>query len=190
MRTRRPFLRSQPAGFTQARLSEKWGQKNLRPGDEDFSAPIFSPIGWVVWPRAPNRGWIGFFTNSPKHSDFNHRLHRYEPDRRQQSRGAGGFIGYSSVKSVVKTSVPKVRVSRAVGIIPLSRCLCLSNLRPKRAGDWGMGTKESTVPSLPRERMADITAECLRREKMSAMEVCLPQLRHGGSRVPPVNRDK
>ena len=41
-------------------------------------------------------------TNSPQHSDFNHRLHRYEPDRRQQSRGAGGFIGYSSVKSVVK----------------------------------------------------------------------------------------
>lgn len=55
-------------------------------------------------------------TDRPKQSDVNLRLHRYEPDRRQQSRGASGFIGYSSVKSVVNTPVPKVRLSRAVGI--------------------------------------------------------------------------
>ena len=55
-------------------------------------------------------------TNRPKHSEFNDRLHRYEPDRRQQSRGADGFIGYSSVKSVVNTPVSKVRLSGAFGI--------------------------------------------------------------------------
>lgn len=55
-------------------------------------------------------------TNRPQHSDSNHRLPRYERDRRQPSRGAGGFIGYSSVKSVVNTPVPNVRLSRAVGL--------------------------------------------------------------------------
>ena len=84
--------------------------------------------------------------NSPKHSDFNHRLHSYEPDRRQPSRGAGGFIGYSSQignPSEVAAGVPACRSGRRV--VEPHRHGGLWLLEPNRSRIGGSGRR----PCLP-----------------------------------------